>query len=270
MLENNFNVILLSDFISNHNLYDDFDLIIHTASPASPKNFNVIDLNFANIEYLNELIIRQKILKEVVFFSTAEVYGQNQTTPVLESKVNLNFNGLKRGIYPKVKIDGERLLLELSVKKNFKPRIIRLFHTFGPGIRKGDGRSISDFFWDVAQGQKPSLYSQGHTVRTYLYVADLVSALFIILNSNSEFTFFNVGSPTPNSIKEFAEKVSKSGGNSHPLLKYVDEINFDPSPINYLVPDLSAIISLGWYQKFSLDKGIELTLNWMERNLSVK
>lgn len=260
-------IILLSEFLSNPNSYRDFDLIIHTASPASPKNFTHPELLFANVELLENLINRQARLKQFIFLSAGEVYGKNSKEHVSEDSVNLDFKDLNRSIYPESKIMGENKLLELASKKNFMPKIIRLFHTYGPGIRGNDGRSISDFFWNVALGGKPKLYSSGEAQRTFLYATDFAAALLSILSSSGKSPYFNVGSSDLRSIKDFATLISRIGGNSEPLIEYLSSNSFESSPINRLKPDLSRLHALGWKEYFSLDEGVRLTLNWLNKSL---
>jgi nucleoside-diphosphate-sugar epimerase len=188
------NVISVGEKITNYQPDTQFDVVIHAASPASPKLFTSPEyMNNVNSEFIESLMSTQRNIEVFVYFSAGEVYGTNAPHLVDETyPIGVNFD-LNRISYPLAKINGEKILLDLANKHGFNPKIIRLFHTFGPGIRKDDGRSISDFFWQAVSGNPPELYSDGSSRRSFLFAADMVNAIIFILNSKSSETTFNVG-----------------------------------------------------------------------------
>jgi dTDP-glucose 4,6-dehydratase len=156
---------------------------------------------------------------------------------------------------------GEETSKELCSAVKSHVNIVRLFHTFGPGVRRNDGRSFADFLYSAADGKIPKLHSDGTALRTFLFSADAVNAILAILTRGINLETYNVGSDMPISILDFAKRVSSIAG-----LK--DEVLFDStlpkghiqSPNKALIPDLKKISNLGWRIQTSLDDSIEKTL----------
>ena len=160
-------------------------------------------------------------------------------------------------------------LKEVSLTTEVNVSIARLFHTFGPGIRKNDGRSFGDFLENAVQGKPPILKSKGRDVRSILYSLDSAVALLAILSTSSnrrdfEQNVFNVGSDSPITISEFAQAVSDVCGLSNPVSaeSKLDDL-VEHSPNSMLLPDVSKLRSIGWEPTFDLTYAIGRTLEWM-------
>ena len=245
------------------NKSQDYDLVIHAASPASPQFFRNRDTLFnINVGFLQKLVEYSKSIPEVIYFSTGEVYGAGHTEKVSEvSDCRINLE-LERSMYPLAKLEAEKFLIKISTEENFKFSIFRLFHTFGPGMRIGDGRSFADFIWDGALHKKPRLYSLGTQIRSFLYLEDMVAAVLGIKRDNS---IMNLGSEFPVSIKEFASIVSEESGLSGELDYSKDNSKFHASPNDLLLPDITLIKSKGWNQKIPVRTGISRSIEWARR-----
>lgn len=264
------NVISVGNNISEFKPNSQFDVVIHAASPASPKSFTSIEqMKYVNTTFIHNLISEQKHLKDFIYFSAGEVYGPDAPKIVNEDYPTTSRFELARSVYPRAKIEGERTLINLADKYNFNAKIIRLFHTYGPGIKKDDGRSISDFFWQVASGKSPELYSDGLSRRSFLFVADLVNAILFILNSKLNYSIYNVGSTNVITVKDFAASISKQL-KLQPAYRLAERVQtFEPSPIRDIAPDLTRLKSLGWVECFKLDQGIDITLSWLKTQIQV-
>ena len=131
-----------------------FEFLIHAASPASPTKFSSPEvLQSINVKSFSKLITRDT--ERALFVSSGEVYGADAPTPVPENYSGVIDANLSRSAYALAKIEGEIRGRELCVAQGAEFRVGRLFHTFGPGVRKNDGRSFADFLWQSAKGKKP-------------------------------------------------------------------------------------------------------------------
>lgn len=259
---------VVGDHIDSNKLREQYDIIIHAASPASPKLFSSYkSLQDANLGWMLELISKQKSLQSFVYFSAGEVYGTSPNNPILESEVNDDFIDENRRLYPQAKLAAEKKLVELSNDHNFTPKIIRLFHTYGPGIRPNDGRSISDFFWSVAQGVNPQIFTDGSSERTFLFAADMALAVLQIITNPEAAGAYNVGATRSIKIRSFAELISSIGHLSGQIDFVEKKQNFNSSPIHRIVPDTSKIQELGWKEQFTLEEGVLLTLKWVKNQI---
>lgn len=266
---NSTNIVSFGDQIDCFKSNDQFDIVIHAASPASPKFFSSIsEMNAINSNFIKNIVLNQKNLEIFIYFSAGEVYGSNPPLGVRETYDTRVESSLKRSSYPIAKIAGEKMLTDISSEYKFIPKIIRLFHTFGPGVRKNDGRSISDFFWQVGQGTPPELYSDGLARRSFLFANDMVTAMLHILNSSDKEIIYNVGSEHIITIRDFATLIAK---NSNLPLDYTitkNNPNHEESPIQEILPNLDKLKRLGWKESFSLEKGVEITLLWVKSQLT--
>jgi nucleoside-diphosphate-sugar epimerase len=266
---------LIQKFASNKNvdvsidLFDSsskdscYEVVFHLASPASPKQYqNLESLIQINSECLVNVI--NSCTEKFVFISTGEVYG-NKGGILTEEDHGVFGHESPRDWYPYAKLKGEETSKQLCTEFNSELNIIRLFHTFGPGVRKYDGRSFADFLYSAASGEFPKLYSDGSALRTFLFSADAVLAMLLIATNGINLRTYNVGSDLPISIRDFAVKVSEIAG-----LK--GKIEFDsklargliPSPNEALIPDLRRVSELGWSIRTTLDEAIENTLSFIK------
>jgi len=259
----NKNLRMISKSEIESSKYLNYGLVVHAASPASPQNFRNRDtLREINTKFLKNILDCSITIPELIYFSTGEVYGAGHIKPVTETDSGYINQALERSMYPLAKIETEKFILDRSMEVNLRFNIYRLFHTFGPGMKIGDGRSFADFIWDGALFKKPKLYSSGAQIRTFLYLEDMVAAVFGIPLEN---TTFNLGSSIPVSIKEFAKVVSEESGLNGELDQETNEINHQTSPNDLLIPDLLKVTNRGWQQKVPLRDGIKRSINWARK-----
>lgn len=235
------------------------DLVIHTASPSNITKFESIhELEYANIQLLRTIVRLNP--KKIVYISSGEVYQGNIST---EAPISANLEpNTMRSLYPYIKLKTENELFEIATKSSIKIEVIRLFHSFGPGIKEDDGRSFGDIIWGAAKHGEIRLKSAGNQVRTYLYLADAVKAMLkIAVSNNVKYSITNVGSEIPISVLDFAKEVSRISS-----ARLIFEINrdFPHSPFNSLIPNITKINLLGWKQEINLETSVKLTLEWVK------
>lgn len=247
----------------NESEFRDYHIIIHAASPASPKNFDKsTEIDFINYGCLPNMISTH--VEKFFFISTGEVYGNVDKLGILESD-HINIDPLlKRSVYPLAKSKGEEIGLKLCVEKNVDFLCARLFHTFGPGIRRHDGRSFADFLYSVADGKFPMLNSPGNDIRSFQATSNAAHAFMRILQFAESSETFNVGDPVSMSIREFATLVSEIGGLFGKLFYNFDaDLGFEASPNHKLVPNIDRLRNLGWFSVETLEENIRRTLRWI-------
>jgi UDP-glucuronate decarboxylase len=235
------------------------DLVIHTASPSNvTKIENIHDLEYTNFHLLQKIIKLEP--KKILFISSGEVYqGGLSTEEPLPASLEPNN---ARSFYPYVKLKTENELIKIANKTSIKVEIVRLFHSFGPGVKADDGRSFGDIIWGAINQREIRLKSPGYQIRTYLYLADAVKALIKIgISKNEKCSITNVGSIHPISILDFAKEVSRIS--LAPLVFELDS-NFSHSPFDLIIPNIKKINLLGWNQETNLETSINLTLKWMK------
>lgn len=245
-----------------------FDFLIHAASPASPTKYSdsreLIEANVGFLEHLNRLGLPENNL----FISTGEVYGTDAPEHVAEQFTASAFPDLNRSAYPIAKLSAETALLEAASQNARNCYIARLFHTFGPGIKKDDGRSFADFIWSAAQGSDIVLRGKGNDIRTFLYLEDAVAGLLTILVNGKSGQTYNVGSDEPESVLDFAFRVQRNSPLSISVqIGVMDEVSYEPSPNKVLVPSIKKLESIGWRECANKEIGVLRTINWARGEL---
>jgi len=237
-----------------------YDLLIHAASPASPTNFGSIEsMNSVNSGPMAKLVESSPNLDQFIFISTGEVYGKSAPLLVDEAFNCSNFGLSDRSAYPLSKLAAEIELLKLAKKHSFVPGIVRLFHSFGPGVSQKDGRSFADFIWNAARNETIKLHTEGNQVRSILYLEDAVVGILSILTKRFA-TPINVGSSIPITIKQLAHLIALISKVETPITCVNND--YEPSSNNLLVPSNNLLKALGWDQRVSLETTIKRTLAW--------
>ncbi len=246
-----------------------FDFLIHAASPASPTKYNIPEAVIqANLGFL-ESIQRQIMPRSTLYISSGEVYGSIPPRLVDEDYCQAVIPVSARAVYPEAKIASERLLWDMGARGKTLPFVARLFHSFGPGLRRDDGRSFGDFLWSAARKEDILLLSSGSAIRTLLYIEDAVAGLLTILTKGTAGEAYNIGSDVPMAISEFAELVGRIGGVkvAYPSTGHDPQVEYVQSPNQVIVPSNGKLCQLGWRQMVPIDIGVRRCLEWIKEEL---
>lgn len=246
-----------------------YDFLIHAASPASPTQYRdakaVVETNVGFLDNLKKQLMPESTL----FISSGEVYGANPPLAVDEDFDRAVIPDSLRAVYPESKIAAEQLLWQMGEDGKTKPLVVRLFHSFGPGLKDADGRSFGDFLWAAARGRNLELLSSGSAIRSFLYLEDAVAGLLTVITKGIPGQAYNVGSGSPLAICDFAELVGRVAGVD---VKYASSSvptkgDYVQSPNRIVVPSNSKVSQLGWKQIIPVDTGVRRTLDWIKREL---
>ena len=61
--------------------------------------------------------------------------------------------------------------------------IARIFNTYGPRLRRDDGRVVSNFIVQALRGEPLTVYGDGSQTRSLCYVDDEIAGLLALLDS---------------------------------------------------------------------------------------
>ena len=238
-----------------------FDLIAHLACPASPDEYLRLPLETLAVgSYGSEFVLRlaKNYGSRVLLASTSEVYGDPLERPQREDYWgNVNPIG-PRSVYDESKRYAEALFMAHRRVEGLKTGIVRIFNTYGPGLRPSDGRVVSNFVAQALRGEPLTIYGDGYHTRSFCYVTDLIDGLLRMLISDEPGPI-NLGNPNEISIIELAKIIlSLTGSNS--------SLEFRPAPQDDPTtrqPDIAkAIALLGWAPTVSLTEGLTQTIAW--------
>ena len=235
------------------------DGVLHFASPASPVDYlelPIQTLKVGSLGTLNTLGVAKAKGARYLLASTSEVYGDPEVHPQREDYWgHVNPIG-PRGVYDEAKRFAEAMTMAYHRYHQVDTRIIRIFNTYGPRMRPGDGRVVSNFIVQALRGDALTVYGDGSQTRSFCYVSDEVDGIWRLFGSD-EHEPVNVGNPNEFTILELAELVIELTGSASP-------IDWRPLPVDdprVRRPDITkARERLGWEPSVQLRAGLERTI----------
>jgi len=242
------------------------EYVFHLASPASPVDYYKFPLETMlvnSLGTLNMLELARKQDAKFLLASTSEVYGDPEEHPQREDYWgNVNPVG-KRSCYDESKRFAEALSMVYFRKYGVGVKIARIFNTYGPRMRKDDGRAVPNFITQALQGKDITVYGDGNQTRSFCYVSDMVEGIETVMFKAKAGDVFNLGNPEEFKIIEFARLVKELTG-SESNIAFMNLPEDDPKKRR---PDITKAKKLGWEPKTDIKTGLEKTIEWFRKNL---
>ena len=242
------------------------DYVFNLASPASPADFKNLAEEIAlvnSIGTINMLKFAKEKGGRYLEASTSEVYGDPKEHPQKETYWgNVNPNGI-RSCYDESKRFAEAMTMVYVRKYDLDARIVRIFNTYGPRMRKDDGRVVSNFINQALSGAPLTVYGDGTQTRSFCFVSDLVDGLMkAMFTDHTKGVVFNLGNPEEYKVNELAEKIKTLTASSSPI-EHGELPEDDPTQRK---PDITkAKTILGWEPKVMVDEGLRKTIAYYKR-----
>jgi nucleoside-diphosphate-sugar epimerase len=239
------------------------DYIFHLASPASVidyQNYPEETANANSVGTTHLLEYAKKYKARFLFASTSEVYGDPSEHPQSESYWgNVNPNGI-RSCYDESKRFGEAMTMVYLRKYTVDCRIVRIFNTYGPRMRKTDGRVVSNFIVQALENKPMTVYGDGSQTRSFCYVSDLVDGIMkLMFVDRASGEVVNLGNPEEFTMIELANTIKE-------MTQSRSEIRFEPLPPDdpkKRKPDITkAKKLLAWEVKVPVDDGLRQTIDY--------
>jgi len=137
-------------------------------------------------------------------------------------------------------------------------KIARIFNTFGPRLRRNDGRAVPTFVTQALRGEPLTVHGDGSQTRSLCYVDDLVEGIWRFLQSEA-LGPMNIGNPEEIKVLELAHLICSLAASNSEIV-FVDRPQDDPE---VRCPDISLARSLlGWEPRVSLREGLDGTIEW--------
>ncbi|MDF2634710.1 MAG: UDP-glucose 4-epimerase [Pelosinus sp.] len=233
-----------------------FDSVIHLAAQTMVhKSLERPDYD-CNINISGTVNIleacRKTNVKRIVFSSTAAVYGNVTTLPVVEisQKAPTSFYGLS-------KLTCEKYLSLYNQVCGLEYMVLRYANVYGE--RQGDGGEggvISIFSRKINQNQPVSIFGDGSQTRDFIYVGDIATANYQALLTDRTNKVCNISTQTETSVNQLIEYLEEVAGKT--VVKSYNEKRegdiYKSSLSNALAQE-----NLGWQPRVSLIKGLAKT-----------
>jgi dTDP-glucose 4,6-dehydratase len=165
-------------------------------------------------------------------------------------------------VYDEAKRYAEALTMTYHQQQGVDTAIARIFNTYGPRMRRNDGRASVNFINQALEGKPLTVYGDGSQTRSLCYVDDLIRGL-ILLAESGEHLPVNLGNPDHEvTMLELARTVIQVTGSS-------SEIVFEALPTDdpqVRRPEITrARQVLGWEPEVDLAEGLRRWLRALGR-----
>lgn len=235
--------------------------VLHFASPASPVDYlhyPIQTLKVGSLGTHNVLGLAKEKKARFLLASTSEVYGDPLAHPQKEDYWgNVNCIG-PRGVYDEAKRFAEAITMAYHRVHRVDTRIVRIFNTYGPRMRKNDGRAIPNFISQALLHQPLTVYGKGLQTRSFCYVDDLIDGILKLLMSRVSLPV-NIGNPNEMRLIDLAKLIIT-------LCQSRSKIHYKTLPVDdpkQRRPDIArAKKYLRWQPKVALIAGLTKTICW--------
>lgn len=254
------------------------DFIIHAASQASPKFYGIdpVGTLMANVMgTINQLnLARDHSVESFLFFSSGEVYGEvkEEDIPIKEDTFGYLNPATVRACYGESKRMGENICVSYHAQYGVQAKIVRPFHTYGPGMSLDDGRVFADFVANVVHKKDIVLKSDGSAIRPFCYLSDATLGFLTILLRGENGQAYNIGNPNQEySILELANLIAEiNPALGIKVIKQplnIPDNKYLKSPIMRNSPNIEKARKLGWEPEVTAYQGFGRTIDsFSEKN----
>ena len=201
-----------------------------------------------------EAIRKNSPFTKFINLSSAAVYGQPEELPVKEESTPRPISP-----YGYNKWISEIICNEYRTIYKIQTCVVRIFSAYGPGLRK-------QLFWDLHDkycsynGNTIQLFGTGKESRDFIYITDLVNAIYLLLKKEIPHPVVNLASGSQTTIKEAADFFFAAY--SFPDYTFSGQKK-EGDPQKWQA-DISIIKSLGFLPEVSMHDGIGNYVKWLQ------
>ncbi len=240
------------------------DVIFSLATKALPYSFtDADDAYFVNVNLANVLLrlLRDRLFKTLIHFSSSEAYGSSETTRMSESHPLQPTTPYAAG-----KASADLQLLAWQKFFDLDISIVRPFNTYGPRQNEGLYAGVIPItIKRILNNQKTILQGDGKQTRDFTYVTDIVkAAVSIYKKTSTKGKVVNIASGKEISIRTILRYIMEH-------LHYRRGIIRKPqrrSDVRRHRADIQLARSLIKYKPLvDLRTGLKKTINWYKENI---
>jgi len=191
--------------------------------------------------------------RRMVFGSSVMVYGTDAPLPYMED----NLGSAPSSPYGASKLACEVILNTFHALHKMEVVNLRLFSVYGPDLRP----DLVPFLIASAiqKGRPFTVFGDGSSMRDYVEVSDVVSAIEAACQGNESFEALNVGSGFGTALLDLIQVIEKSLGKKAELVYKAPAAG----ELAVAVPDISLTMEkLKWEPAFDIEQGIERMSAW--------
>jgi dTDP-glucose 4,6-dehydratase len=243
-----------------------FPLVIHAATeryspPSADRPAATFSRDLSATQRVLELA-RARRTRRLLFTSSGAVYGRQpgDVPHIPEDYAGAPLATDTNSAYGQAKRASEFLCSSYARVFGFDSAIARMFAFTGPYLPLDENYAAGNFMRDALAGGPVRIASDGTSVRSYLYAADMAIWLWTILFRGASGVAYNVGSPHAVSIAELARRVVEAAGGEIEIR--VGKLAPGVAPSRYVPSVERARSELGLEVWIPLEEGLRRMWHW--------
>ena len=210
---------------------------------------------------LHDELRKRSFLKKYVHVTTPEVYGSTD-----EGWLKECFDFSPSTPYAVSRAACDLHLMSFYKAYDFPVIFTRAANVYGPGQQLY--RIIPRTMLGALTGKGMNLNGGGLSERSFIFIKDVVEGT-INLSLNAEpGSSWHISTREAISIKSLVKKICGITNVDFDQIVNINEERLGKD-LNYLLDSTKLRERFNWKEKYSLDQGLALTLNWLETNLDV-
>ena len=193
---------------------------------------------------------RKAAIRKLVYASSSAIFGEAETIPIAEDHPQR-----PASFYALSKQTAEQYALLAQTLWGVPTVCTRFFNVYGMPMEKSEYSGVINIFMERLAERRPlTIYGDGHQIRDFVYVEDIVQALLLAAEKGAPGSTFNIGSGRAHSIRELAELVRKLA-DSDAEVRYEA---FRAGEVRRSAADIRrAQEQLGYRPRYSLSDGLQ-------------
>jgi CDP-glucose 4,6-dehydratase len=246
----------------------EIDTVMHLAAqtivPIANRNpISTFETNIGGTWSLLEACRRSPKVMQIVYASSDKAYGESDELPYSETTP---LRG--RHPYDVSKSCGDLIAQSYAATYDLPVAITRCGNVFGGGDLNWN-RLVPGTIRSALRGERPTIRSDGTLVRDYFYVEDGAAACALLAerlagNEKLRGEAFNFSNEAQLTVRQMVERILGLLGVSMDFEMRNDANNEIP---NQFLNATRARTELGWRPLFTVDEGLERTIEWYSRFL---
>lgn len=210
-------------------------------------------------------------VKKLLFLGTACIYPKITPQPIKEEYLLSDKLEPTNEAYAIAKIVGLKMCQMYAKQHGFNAISLMPTNLYGPNDNFNVDEChvipgmINKFLTAKETGNPVTLWGDGSPTRQFMYVDDLADAMLFLMENYNDPEIINISVDNEITIRELAEIVSNR-------LEYTGDIIWDTTKPNGTPRRkvcTQKLYDLGWRPKFSLERGLENTIEWFLENRSL-
>jgi len=232
--------------------------LVHTTVPGSSMKDPAYDVSsnvLASVRWLARLG-ETRVRRLFYVSSGGTVYGNPQTQPITEEHPTEPVSS-----YGITKLSIEKYVAMYANMFSVEYRTLRPSNVYGKGQRLSIGQGVIGVMADRAlRGEPLEVWGTGETLRDYLHVDDLVTAMVALLDYRGPHSVFNVSSGKGHSVLDIINTLRNHAG-LRVEIKHIPDRGFDVAANVLSSSRLQG--ETGWAPEVELEAGIARTVGWL-------